>query len=66
MGNITGTLQRAQDSAQSRVSERCSDSRQRDLTDPEDHTDPLSAARGLVSGVAIGSVIWATALWAVL
>lgn len=63
MGSVTGILQRAQDSAQSRVSERRSDSREENLTDAEDHADPLSAARGMVIGVGIGSVIWATALW---
>lgn len=66
MGNITGTLQRTQDSAQSGVGERCSNSRQVNRTDSEDHTDPLSAARGAVVGVGMGSVIWALAVWAVL
>ena len=59
MDSIKGALQHAQDSAQSRVSDRCAYARQQDRTDPEEHPHPLSAALGMLVGVGIGSVIGA-------
>ncbi len=32
----------------------------------DDDSDPLSAARGAVLGVALGSIIWTVILWALL
>ncbi len=33
---------------------------------PDDARDPLSAARGVVVGVLLGSIIWAVILWVLL
>ena len=74
MGNVSRTIQPHQDWTQSRSSHLGSKNEEIALTAgerskiaaPTIQDDPLSSARGAVFGVALGSIIWAVLLWALL
>jgi hypothetical protein len=74
MGNVSRTLQPQQDWTQSKPSRLGSKAEEKAPTTGErskiaelvDDSDPLSAARGAVLGVALGSIVWAVILWALL
>ena len=66
MGNVSRTLQPQQDWPQSKPNRPCSKAVEIAPTAGIDDIDPLNAARGAVFGVALGSIVWAVLLWALL